>query len=412
MTASSPVPGNALDVLRGLADERKSGVLAIKRGSAGIHLCLQDGRVVFATSNLKRFQHNRWLKAAGLSPGDILKTAGPVSGTKALVDVLVKNGKQDRMNLVESLRMLLKEMALEAMTWDGAEIRFSPGVPVLREQILLDDAAASFIQEAEKHLENMPVRPESDSEAGHVPAPEEEDPHARDPEVVAFRDKVTFARQQAYYELLELDSKADADAVRKRYYHLARTYHPDALNGILAEVCRPEAEEYFATVTDAYNTLTHPEQRKEYDELLSSRADCDRQRREQNPAELAKLNFNSGKRALAAGDLHDATQFFRNAVQLDPDQGEYHRELGIVEMRNPRWQKSAEVSLRRAIELEQTDTRALTHLGQIYQENGLKRRAVETYQKALEWDPENEMAQVGLAALDEATGRKGLFRRS
>ena len=118
--------------------------------------------------------------------------------------------------------------------------------------------------------------------------------------------------------------------------------------------------------------------------------------------------------ALAAGELHDATQFFRNAVHLDPDQSEYHRELGIVEMRNPRWQKSAEESLRRAIELEQTDARAFAYLGQMYQKNGLKRRAIEAYQMALEWDPEHEMAQEGLAALEEPTdsGRKGLFRRS
>jgi DnaJ-class molecular chaperone len=224
---------------------------------------------------------------------------------------------------------------------------------------------------------------------------------------------VQLARQQNNYDLLDLDSKADMDTVRKRYYQLARKYHPDALEGVLARVCRFEGEEYFAAVTDAYNTLTHPEQRKEYDQMLSSQTGRDRERSDQNPAELAKLNFTSGKRALAAGELHDATQFFRNAVQLDPSQGEYHRELGIVEMRNPRWQKSAEESLRRAIQLEQTDARALAHLGQIYQGNGLKRRAIETYQTALEWDPENDMARAGLAALEAATGsgRKSFFKR-
>ena len=414
MTERTFSAGDALLALRALAAERKSGVLAIKRGTAGIHLCLQDGRVVFATSNLKRFQHDHWLTAAELVSGEALSAAGAISGTKELVDNLVRRGNVDRMELVTSLRTLLKEMVLEAVTWDGAELRFSPGAPVLSEQILMDDSAAGLIQEAEKRLHTAPVHHERHDQAIAVPAIAEEDPYAHNPEVAAFREKVHSSHQQNYYALLELDNKADSDTVRKRYYQLARKYHPDALKGIVAEACRPEAEEYFATVTDAYNTLTRKEQRKEYDQQLSSLASRDRDLREQRPAELAKLNFNSGRRALAAGELHDATQFFRNAVHLDPDQGEYHRELGIVEMRNPRWQKSAEESLRRAIELEQTDARAFAYLGQMYQKNGLKRRATEAYQMALEWDPEHEMAREGLAALEEPTdsGRKGLFRRS
>ena len=414
MTEPTIAAGDALNALRELAAERKSGVLAIKRGTAGIHLCLQDGRVVFATSNLKRFQHDHWLTAAELVPGNALSAVGAISGTKELVDKLVRRGNVDRMDLVTSLRTLLKEMALEALTWEGAEVQFSPGVPVLSEQILMDDSAVDLIQAAEKHLHTAPAHPQRPDEAIAVPAIAEEDPYAHNPEVAAFREKVHLARQQNYYALLELDHKADEDSIRKRYYQMARKYHPDALKGIVAEACRAEAEEFFATVTDAYNTLTRKEQRKEYDQHLSSLAPQDRDRREQRPAELAKLNFNSGKRALAAGELHDATQFFRNAVQLDPDQGEYHRELGIVEMRNPRWQKSAEESLRRAIELEQTDARAFAYLGRMYQKNGLKRRASEAYQMALEWDPENKMAREGLAALEEPTdsGRKGLFRRS
>lgn len=413
MTESTLTAGGALNALRELAEERRSGVLASRRGSAGIHICLQDGRVVFATSNLLRFQHNRWLTAAGLAHHDALKMAGPTRGTKELVDNLVKHSGLDRMDLVSSLRALLKEMVLEALTWHATELRFSPGVPVLREHILIDDAADGLIQAAEEHLENTPARKAPREVADPVPAPAEQDPHGHNPEVAAFREKVQLTGEQNYYELLDLDSKADSETVRKHYYHLARAYHPDALRGILAEVCRPEAEEYFATVTDAYNTLTRPEQRKEYDQQLGSQASRDREQRQQQPTELAKLNFISGTRALAAGELHDAAQFFRNAVQLHPDHGEYHRELGIVEMRNPRWQKSAEVSLRRAIELEQTDTRALAHLGQIYQENGLKRRATETYQKALDWDPENEMAHAGLAALGASSGseRKSLFSR-
>ncbi|MCZ6651266.1 MAG: DUF4388 domain-containing protein, partial [Acidobacteria bacterium] len=165
MTEPTFSAGDALTALRALAAERKSGVLAIKRGTAGIHLCLQDGRVVFATSNLKRFQHDHWLTAAELVSGEALSAAGAISGTKELVDNLVRRGNVDRMELVTSLRTLLKEMVLEAVTWDGAELRFSPGAPVLSEQILIDDSAAGLIQEAEKRLHTAPAHPQRPDEA-------------------------------------------------------------------------------------------------------------------------------------------------------------------------------------------------------------------------------------------------------
>jgi curved DNA-binding protein CbpA len=222
-----------------------------------------------------------------------------------------------------------------------------------------------------------------------------------------------FAGTLDHYSLLELDRKADEDAVRRRYYHLARSLHPDTLRGILAEACQGEAEEYFSLITDAYNTLTRSDQRKEYDEHLRSQSTAEKDRDKQDPTSLARENFRQAQRALNNGELHDATQFFHNAVQLDPARAEYHRELGIVQMQNPQWQKSAEEALLQAVALEQTDVRALSHLGRLYQLNGLKRRAVETYQKALQWDADNEMAQAGLAELSgetPAASRGGLNR--
>ena len=79
-----------------LARERRSGVLALKRGKAGAHVCLQDGRVVYATSNLRKFQPARWLVDANLATAATLKDLGKVAGTKQLVDSLVGEGPLSR----------------------------------------------------------------------------------------------------------------------------------------------------------------------------------------------------------------------------------------------------------------------------------------------------------------------------
>jgi curved DNA-binding protein CbpA len=405
---------SSLAALGKLASERRSGVLALKRGNQGAHVCLQDGRVVYATSNLRKFQPARWLVDSRMATEATLKELGKVAGTKDLVDRLVGHSAGDRMQLVTALRDLTREIALDALTWDGAELSFNAGVPVLRQHVLLEEPLEKLLVEAEERLEEAAALANNGEESiEEETPPDAHDPHADDPEVAAFRQQVECARTLDHYALLELDRKADEDAVRRRYYHLARSLHPDTLRGILAEACQGEAEEYFSLITDAYNTLTRPDQRKEYDEHLRSQSAAEKDRDKQDPTSLARENFRQAQRALSNGELHDATQFFRNAVQLDPARAEYHRELGIVQMQNPQWQKSAEEALRHAVSLEQTDIRALSHLGRLYQLNGLKRRAVETYQKALQWDVDNEMAQAGLAELSgeaPAPSRGGLNR--
>jgi tetratricopeptide (TPR) repeat protein len=414
VTSNSQQGISSVAALGQLARDRRSGVLALKRKSVGAHICLQDGRVVYATSNLRKFQPARWLVDADLATSTTLKELGKVAGTKQLVDYLVGRSSSDRMQLVTALRNLTREIALDAMTWNQPELNFNSGVPVLRQHVLLEEPLEKLLSEADERLEAAAaVVNNGDPEEEYAPEPDAPDLYADNAEVREFRQKVEFARTLDHYALLELDRKSDEDTVRRRYYHLARSLHPDSLEGILAEACQREAEEYFSLITDAYNTLTRPEQRKEYNDQLRSKATAERETEKQDPTSLARENFLQAQRALNNGELHDATQFFRNAVQLDPGRGEYHRELGIVQMQNPQWQKSAEEALQRAVTLEQTDIRALSHLGRLYQMNGLKRRAIETYQKTLQWDEDNQIAQTGMAELsedDDAPKRGGLNR--
>ncbi len=67
--------------------------------------------------------------------------------------------------------------------------------------------------------------------------------------------------EKDFYAVLGVSQDASADEIKKAYRKLAQKYHPDA---------NPDdasAEEKFKEISEAYATLSDPEQRKEYDQV-------------------------------------------------------------------------------------------------------------------------------------------------
>src|SRR3712207_5925056 len=61
-----------------------------------------------------------------------------------------------------------------------------------------------------------------------------------------------------YYKTLGVDKKASQDDIKKAYRKLARKYHPDTNKD-------KSAEDRFKEVSEAYDVLSDPEKRKQYD---------------------------------------------------------------------------------------------------------------------------------------------------
>ena len=64
-----------------------------------------------------------------------------------------------------------------------------------------------------------------------------------------------------YYKTLGLGEKANAEEIKKAYRNLAKKYHPDAHPGDKA------AEDRFKEISEAYEVLSDPEKRAQYDQL-------------------------------------------------------------------------------------------------------------------------------------------------
>jgi molecular chaperone DnaJ len=69
--------------------------------------------------------------------------------------------------------------------------------------------------------------------------------------------------EKDFYKVLGVDKKSPADEIKKKYRALARDLHPDKTKGDAAK------EEKFKAVSEAYEILSDPKKRAEYDEARS-----------------------------------------------------------------------------------------------------------------------------------------------
>ena len=67
-----------------------------------------------------------------------------------------------------------------------------------------------------------------------------------------------------YYNILDVSEHASADEIKKAYRKLARKYHPDRNPG------DAKAEERFKEIQEAYEVLSDPKKRKQYDRVRKS----------------------------------------------------------------------------------------------------------------------------------------------
>ena len=64
-----------------------------------------------------------------------------------------------------------------------------------------------------------------------------------------------------FYQILGLDEKAAEEQIKAAFRKLAKTYHPDRNPG------DKEAEERFKEITEAYDVLSTPQKRRQYDQM-------------------------------------------------------------------------------------------------------------------------------------------------
>ena len=76
-------------------------------------------------------------------------------------------------------------------------------------------------------------------------------------------------KKKDYYDLLGISKNATLHQIKLAYRKLAKKYHPDR------NKMDPNAKEKFIELQEAYEVLSNPEKRKEYDEFGFEREGLD-----------------------------------------------------------------------------------------------------------------------------------------
>ncbi len=226
-----------------------------------------------------------------------------------------------------------------------------------------------------------------------------------------------------HYELLGLAVDASAEAVQIAFEERARTVHPaNAKHYRIPE--RSEALRYlFERVVSAYQTLSDPGLRVEYNSANQIAAPAPSLDPADRAAEVSKLARQHFQRALseeANGDYQSALTLFEEVVRADP-RAEYWCALARLQSKNSAWIDRAIESYRSALELDPLSQAIRFALGELHEKKGELEQARAQFQAAAHGTTPHPGAAAALSRLGlrtkasaSSSGARllgGLFRR-
>jgi len=221
---------------------------------------------------------------------------------------------------------------------------------------------------------------------------------------------------KSHYEVFGIKpAKFSIELLKERYFAITRKFGPEVLMQLGGEEA-VLVEEILSKVATAYDTLTDVVKKERYDEMFG--ADNIGLGHKGDDRFQAQVQAESGKVFLTMEEWDNAEKALQEAVNADPDNGDYMANLAWAIYRNPKYSGSqamlnkAKQMLNKSITMERT-SQAFAYKGWMLLEAGQGSMAESEFNKALKLDARQSMARKGLRALQEQQEqqRGGLFKR-
>jgi tetratricopeptide (TPR) repeat protein len=214
-------------------------------------------------------------------------------------------------------------------------------------------------------------------------------------------------RTQDYFWALGVERSATGEDIDRAYEALARTFHADGYRESPDED-RKLAREIFDRLTEAHGVLRDPDQRRAYvtridgadaglpaprlDGLAGSTPPAASGSATTAGNAAAQALYESGLEHLRARRHHEAVEVFRQAARLVPGAADFRAALGWSLFReapaDARAGRAALAELRRAIQIDGRNVRALQYLANYYAETGQPDLAIDELERIIQIDPQ------------------------
>lgn len=200
-----------------------------------------------------------------------------------------------------------------------------------------------------------------------------------------------------YYAILQIEPSATKVDIQKKYFKLAKLYHPDVTGDISGN------KDKFKLINEAYSILGNPQKRREYDESLkkgsTSWMKSSGSLRERNKR-TASVAYEQAKTALRYKSYEKAALLLKSAVKNDPSIASYHSWYGFALAMSGTNLHEARDECRAAVQMEFYNPDFRVNLGLVYFKAGLKKQAMQHFRDALQWDPTNKLAEKYMSKME------------
>jgi molecular chaperone DnaJ len=205
------------------------------------------------------------------------------------------------------------------------------------------------------------------------------------------------ASRRTLYDVLGVSDSASTDQIKTAFRKLARERHPDRFQGPV----RAAAELAFQEITEAYNVLTDLEQRRRYDQQLSS----DSKEQLTDPKEISRALLGKALNLSKAGQLSQAEECFMQAVAHDQVSAKAHQLYGMFLAQQNNRLDEALRHIDMAVKLDPKNVKLLLDASRLFARAQMYARATRLVQTAAQLSPGDAAVETWLAQLRGFQGR-------
>ncbi len=362
-----------------LNEQKKTGILTVEAGDVRKNIFIEDGEVIFASSNREEDRLGRMLARTGKITSEqiaeslrLMKQTGKLQGI-TLVELGYINAKE----LFCELTVHVKEIIFSLFLIEDGKFSFQRIIPspdfvklkIKMESLLCEGIDKKKVKKREK--DNLFIQ-----KANYI------------------YEKIS---SLSYYDVLEVNMNASHDEIETAYLKMSKYYRPDRHCDLPDSSMEDKLVVISNFIKTGYLKLSSKIKRSIYDTELLKKA------REASGNYIAKAEgqFKMGMKDAGKGNFGDAVQFFHRAIQANPMNAKYWAYLSVSLSNLSGRIKEAEKAILKAIDLEPYNAGYHIHLGRIYIKVNMKKKAVHQFRSVLIWDPANRKARKALDKLRE-----------